>query len=339
MKDDNFLPERLAKLMKESGLSYHESGASYIMDCPVCHKKGKLYIRKNDGEVRCWHCYRQVNDPGGKPEFALSLLLGEGLGAVKARLYNWKPDLATEGRIAIRTLFNDIDNDEILTQAPPPETDFPSGCHAIDDGFYSKRGKDYLEGRGVPLDVAIEYGIRYWTTQRKVVFPVIMEGRMVAWQWRTIDSCAPVEVERNGEMKIIKPLKTLTWEHTPRDRVLMFHDRLIGSPHAILNEGPFDGLKAHLCGGNVVTMGKVIADGQLDLIKAAGCTKIYSALDPDATEDTAQLVRKRGLEEMYWMEIPKQYEDLGQMPMEEVLDVFHGARRVYSTNVFISLRS
>jgi hypothetical protein len=337
MKNDLFLPERLATFMKESGLFFHESGGSYVMDCPVCQKKGKLYIRKRDGEVRCWHCYRQTNDPGGKPEFALSLLMGQSLGSIQSRLYNWRPDASTEGRIAIRTLFNDPDDEEILTSAPLPETEMPPGCHPLDDAFFSHRGRAYLEGRGVPLEVAMEYGIQYWTTQRKVVFPVIIDGRLAGWQWRTIDKVEPFEVERYGVKKIVKPLKSLTWEGMPRDRVLMFHDRLIGSPHAVLSEGPVDGLKAHLCGGNVVTMGKVIGDGQLDLIRAAGCKRVYLALDPDATEDTAQLIRTRGLEELYWMEVPKGYKDQGEMPMEEVLDVFHAAKRAFSTNVFVSL--
>lgn len=337
--DAGFLPERLEKFMKESGLSYHESGQSYIMACPVCNKKDKLYIRKTDGEARCWHCYRTPNDPGGKPEFCLSLLMGQTLGEIKSRLYKWQAAPETGGRIALKGLFPaDEASDELYTPGELPEIDWPFGTYPLDDDFYSKRGVAYLEGRGIPRDVALEYDIRYWTTQRKIVFPVKIHGRLVGWQWRTIDKTDPIEVERGGELKVIKPLKTLTYEFLPRDRAIMFHDRLLGSKHAILSEGPVDALKAHLCGGNIATMGKVISDGQLDLIAAAGVERIYCALDPDAVEDTAQLVRKRGLQEMYWMEIPKPYEDQGQMPMEEVLDLFHSAKRVFATNVFVSFR-
>jgi hypothetical protein len=93
-----------------------------------------------------------------------------------------------------------------------------------------------------------------------------------------------------------------------------------------------------LCGGNVATLGKWVSDRQIDLIVNKGIRRIYLGLDPDAIEDVARLIRQRGLEETYLIEVPKPYKDLGEMPMEAVLDCFHAAQRVYSTMVFVSLR-
>lgn len=332
-----FLAERLDRFMRESNISYHESGQSYIMECPVCHKRDKFYIRKSDGQARCWHCYREAGDPGGKPEFGLSLITGLSISEISSRLYAWQASGSSHKyRLDLKELFP-VEEDQYTTSAPElPAADFPFGCYPLSDTFHSSRGVQYLEGRGVPQAVAEAYDVRYWTAQRKVVFPVIMHGRMVGWQWRTIDKIEPYEGIVDGKPKLITPPKTKTYEGLQRDRALMFHDRLLGSRHCVLAEGPFDALKAHLCGGNVATMGKVIGDSQLDLIAAAGIKRIYSGLDPDAIQTTADLARNRGVEDLWWMEIPKEYEDLGQMPMEHVLDIFHDAKRVFSTNVFIS---
>jgi hypothetical protein len=336
----DFEPERLDKLMRDSGVSFRESGQSYILDCPRCGKKDKLYIRRRDGRFVCWHCAGEGFQ--GRPEYALTEILGQPLADIRRQLYRWTPDRATVGRLDLAALGfkpEDDEGEEILTEPPLPEADLPPETWALDDDFYAKKGRAYVEGRGVPLDVAMHYGIRYWTSKRCIVFPIVMNGRCVGYQTRTTQSTEPYVVTLDdGRQKVIKPLKAMTSDKLARDRILMFHDRLQGSDHAVLCEGPFDAIKAHLCGGNVATLGKWVSDRQLDLIVDRGIRRIYLGLDPDAIDDVARLIRQRGLEETYLIEVPKPYKDLGEMPMEAVLDCFHDARRVYSTMVFVNFR-
>jgi DNA primase len=121
-----------------------------------------------------------------------------------------------------------------------------------------------------------------------------------------------------------------------RDRVLMFADRLTGSDHAVLCEGPMDALKAHLCGGNVATMGKVVHRNQIALIRNAGIGKIYLALDPDAAAETGKLVSEIGIDmECYQILPPPGREDLGECTPKEVYSAMLGARRVTAAHVFI----
>lgn len=338
---DALLPDRLDAYIKAafSSSDYRESGQSFIFACPQCSQR-KLYIRKHDGQTTCFHCRGKDNDPGGRPEFALSMLTGESLGEIMGKLYRWTPSHLLQGRIALHELFPSErgDNDEILTMPEEPEAELPYDSYPIDDEKFSKRGREYLEGRGISMEMAQRYDVRYWTPERKIVFPIIMKGRTVGFQWRTIEKLTPIEVERDGVKKIIMPLKTMTLpKEISRDNVLMFHDRLKGSPHAIVEEGPISAMKADLCGGNVATMGKYVSPRQLDLIQEAGCTKVYLGHDPDAMEDMARIIRTRGLEEVYHLEVAKGFGDHGDMTPEHVLEMFHRARRVYSTNVFISV--
>lgn len=338
-----FLPERLKEFIDGAGLSFRESGQSYIFDCPQCGERNKLYIRKTDGQTTCFKCKGKDVDPGGRPEFVLSTLTGLPLGEVSKRLYRWMPKASTFGKIDIPGLeleAEDSDGETFTTGAEPvPSFDLPSNSYPLDDDFHAKRGADYLEGRGVPRGIAMEYGIRYWTPKRRVVFPIAMHGVNVGYQTRMIDPVKPYVVEKEGKQKIITPLKSITYpEALPKDRVVMFHHRMVGSPHAIFHEGPVSSLKAHLCGGNVATMGKAVSAAQIDLVRQAGCKRLYWGLDTDAVETTARLVRSCGLEEMYHLPVPAGFGDHGEMAMEDVLDIFHGAQRVFSTNVFISLR-
>jgi DNA primase len=315
--------DALEKLLQESGERIYNGRKSWILDCPKCNKKKKLYIRKSDGRFVCWYC-KETEGFEGRPEFALVELLSLSLEEIRFKLYGiGQGNNGAFLELELRDFWDEEDGEAPVDDRPMIPTVFPFNFYDLDRPT-SRKGVEYLEGRGIPKDIAQLYGVRYDPTERRVVFPIIQEGNLYGWQGRAI-------------LPEIKP-KIMTSIDAPRDRTLMFHDRLKGSPHAVVTEGPVDGIKCHLIGGNAVTMGKAVSPRQLALLLASGARKLYFALDPDAADETARLVRDIGTDtETYLMEPAKGYKDLGEMEMGAVLEQFHRAQRVSAGHLFIYL--
>ena len=121
----------------------------------------------------------------------------------------------------------------------------------------------------------------------------------------------------------------------------MFGDRITGD-HAVLCEGPVDALKAHLCGGNVCSLGKLVSIYQLNLLRNSGIRKLYLALDPDAFMEAGRLLRDVADElEVYDMRPPASLSDdtdLGKMSLEAVRDLMVAAPRLDRHHMFLYLK-
>jgi hypothetical protein len=330
-----FDAEALKRLIEESPLSYKETEGSFIFECPRCCKADKLWIRKKDGRFICFVC-AETERFKGRPEYALTELLGQPLDYIKQRLYGeaWHDE---NSEVYLPGELIDFSEEPYAEYEPPTHAEiaWPWDSYEITDRN-SIRGAAYLKSRGVPTDIAASYGIRYWTSQRRVLFPVSHHGKLIGHQARAIFPCEWLDAD--GKVKTA--VKIVTSDGLERDRALMFHDRLIGSPHVVLCEGPMDAIKAHLCGGNVATMGKVVSRGQLDLIRYMGVKKVYLALDPDATEECSRIVREFYDDmEVYLMQPPAGFKDLGDMSFEAVREVFDTAPRVAPNHLFVYLRS
>jgi DNA primase len=158
-----------------------------------------------------------------------------------------------------------------------------------------------------------EYGIVYWPSKRRVVFPVIMDGEVYGYQARTV-------------LAGVQP-KILTSTGLKRERVLMFADRIQEGGHAVLCEGPVDAVKCSQMGGNVATMGKHVSDGQIDILRKKKVRRVYLALDPDAAEEMQILVKKLKPDfEVYQIQVPAPYKDLGEMSVEAAYECFLNAQ-------------
>ncbi len=323
----------LTQLVEGSGLSYKRNSRSWILTCPRCNKPGKLFIERKNGRFICFVCAETQNFKG-RPEYALSELLSIPVAILRSQLYGesqFVSDVFFD--IEIRDFFGrddvmDDDADEI------PTVSWAYNHYPLDHHF-AVRGVHYLQSRGIPLEIAKEYNIRHAPEDRRVMFPIEMDGRLIGHQGRFI-SQSRVWSEDDG--RYYDTPKILTSKGVPRDRVVMFMDRLKGSKHVVLCEGPVDALKAHLCGGNVATMGKAVTKGQIALIRSLGVEKIYLALDPDAADETQRLVRAFSDLEVYLMHPPEGKKDLGEMSMEEVKELFLAAPRVNPAHVFVFIR-
>jgi DNA primase len=189
----------------------------------------------------------------------------------------------------------------------------------------------------------------YHPQERRVIFPIEVDGRPVGWQARTID---PTEWYDEETRETKRGLKVTTPKGVQRDRVLKFQDRLKGSEHAVLTEGPVDGVKCHRCGGNVVSMGKSLAPGQLEVLHQSGIKRIFLALDPDAAAEVSRLCREFSGLEVFLMQVPngervprdfldpagptKIAKDFGDMSVDGVYRAFLSAKRVNAGHSFMA---
>lgn len=315
----NFDPSALKSYVENNCSNVKSSGGSYVFTCPRCNKDKKLWIRKRDGAFCCWVC-RNVSDFHGRPEFALSEILGIPINEIQASLYGEVIEGAEKQYIEVKIQEDLIEND--INFKP---VYWPLDYYSIFDKV-SHKGLSYLHSRGLTDEVIKEYGIKFSPQKQRVMFPVSFDNELYGWQGRLIIPDKYIDNEGNPvSIPKILSSKELSGQ---RDRIVMFADRLMKSDHAILTEGPFDALKCHYAGGNICCMGKVVAKGQLDFIINMGITKLYLALDPDAFVELNKIVEDLyGDIELYDM-VPKDGRDLGEMSLSEAYALFKSAKRI-----------
>lgn len=319
----SFDPARLEAYIKNAGLSYRPTSKSFIFTCPKCGKEDKLWIFRHSGNFVCFVC-RETESFSGSAEWALTLLTGQSVAEIRRELYGIQN---YQSSTALILDFGDgEDEDEEIEDEPElAEVEWPYDCYSLDHKW-SKNGLLYLEGRGIDAELAEAYQIRYCPPRRSVAFPVYVGTKLVGWQYRIID---PEKVTLE-DGTVATRLKTISDagedEDFPRDRVVMFQNRLVAAKAAVVCEGPVDAIKAHLVGGNIATMGKAISDAQIDIIKRSGVSTIYLALDPDAASEITPLMFRFGPEvEFRRVRVPKQFKDLGAMTVEQARDAILSA--------------
>lgn len=326
--------QALKLLIEESGLVFRQNKRSYVFTCPRCDKKDKLMMFKDDGKFVCWVC-AETSGYKGRPEYALVDLLGMPMRAICERIYGDQFEKLPVNYLDIK-LIDFFGDEEVPSDFKPPKViQFPFDFYPIEHPHAAK-GRAYLEGRGIGLDLAKAYRLRYHPVQRRVIFPVYGSDGLIGWQARAIFQTEWEDPE-TGQSKKCPKILTTGFESN-RDNVLMFQERLGLSDHAVLCEGPVDAIKAHLCGSNVATMGKVVGEGQIALLRNAGIKRIYLALDPDAAQELSRICFKFGDLEIRHLTPAPGFEDLGEMSPEMVLNQMRSAPRIFPGQVFVHLR-
>lgn len=299
---------------------YTQTGQSYVFDCPLCLGKKKLYVRKIDGLFICFKC-KDSNKFYGKADKALHAITAIPQEIIRKEVYGFIDGVPTI-EFALEDFF------------PEPESDFEISMAVwpLDyleiDNKYAKEGASYIASRGVPLEIASKYRLRYWPKEKRVIFPVYYGDHLCGWQGRVIDAkYSPVKIKSSPGLN--------------KKDLLMFNERLIGVKHAVLCEGPIDAIKADKCGGNVASMGKIVGKKQLQYILDSGIKELYLALDPDADIETAKIVdylsgkiQIRHMLATGHLTKP----DLGAMDFDEVFELFKTAPLVNRNKVFIYLK-
>lgn len=321
-------PAALEQFINSSGVDFRPTNRSYVFTCPRCSKAKKLMMFKADGRFICWVCAENQGFKG-RPEYALTELTGVSIKEIQRQIYGDSFDqLPTDYLdIQLRDFFED-EPQELAAKHRPKA--WPLDFYPMDHQ-HARRGLEYLQGRGIDLELAMAYDLRYCPVQRRVIFPVKVGGSLMGWQARAIFDTEWEDEDGN----VFKAPKILTTGD--RDAQLMFQDRLAGMEHAVLAEGPVDGIKCHLAGGNVVTMGKVVARKHIEILRNSGVKRLYLAQDPDAATETMRLCQDFGDLELYRVLPPEGYEDLGEAPLELVRDQIFSAPRIYAGQVFTYL--
>jgi len=259
-------------------------------------------------------------------------LIGEAIcgGAVTQEEY--------EGELTLEMDEEQLDNPDQFSIESTPDLVWPIHCLPIDSPG-ARSGADYLAGRGVPVEIAKEYDIRYSLDDKTVDFPVWVGDRLVGWQSRKLVVTPRLIKDSDfGHLKK-RGMKVISTPEIPREHVLMFQNRIVGSV-AVLCEGPIDALKAHNIGGNVATMGKEVSDGQINHLYRKNVNKVYIAFDPDAANGVDKLIARLRSAKMdtFLVDIPDGFDDIGDMSITEATEVIKAAPEVYPfsrMNIFL----
>jgi len=310
----------LQQFIEENCSSFKQNSQSWIFRCPRCEKADKLYLHKSEGYFKCFSCSSEGESGGfkGRPEYALSELTGIELNVVKSKIYETKQYIgAVEGFLPfLKDPYDDFEEPvEKRIAVQWPEDFYPT------DDERSLDGVRYLEYRGIPLDIAKQYNIRYCPTNKRVAFPVEENGYLYGWQARAIGPTKWID-PATGETREVP--KVIGMKGLPRSTSLMFADRLRGSTYATLCEGPVDAIKAFRCCG-VAAMGKSINDSQIGILRRYGIKTVYIALDPDAMDEIRTVANKMPDMECKLLLPPEGYKDLGEMTIDQVYEAFKKA--------------
>lgn len=299
-----------------------QNARSFIFDCPACGGSKKLYIERQSGRSVCFKsksekCPKQ----GSNAAYALSLLTGIPIGTVKRELHEFVTQLTDEINVSFEDDAN-LQEIELKSVGLPPDVTFIEEPASFD-------GVNYLEKRGIPLDMQSKYNVMYSPSMRRVIFPVIMHDKLCGWQGRAIDS-----VDHQYRMYNVPG----NWKaHT-----LMFYENIINKDFAIIAEGPISALKFEKVGNFVASMGKNISNSQIKLLRKAAIKKVYLALDRDAVdkiEDIRYALNNEmdGRLECYTIPIPSNRDDFGDATFDECYEAFKMATKLDGDEIFVHL--
>jgi hypothetical protein len=329
-------PTKISIYIKDLGISYKETSKSFVFNCPLCGGKEKLYIRKADGRFKCFRCADENNFKGNL-EYAIIELTDIPLKLVKKQLYSFSEVPMGNKIFNLKDFFNEDEDkiEEIVKESTVPSLNWPYYCIPIDHPG-AKRGQDYLFSRGIPLEIASYYRIRYSPQDLAIVFPIYTGEKLLGWQFRTIN---PTKIW--NEYKYIETTKAWSSPNLPSDKVLMFMDQLQGSKHAVLTEGPIDAIKCHYIGGNVAMMGKQLSNKHVEIILRSGVKTVYVGVDLDAFLELETIKKKFGEEiELRRIELPKSNKkiDLGELSLEEAPGVVLSAPKMDRLSPFVFVK-
>lgn len=310
------LKDVIYKAARDGGFLHQENSRSYILKCPSCNET-KLHFDKTELNFICFAGKCGVK---GQAYKLYGLIKGIAPGEAYKELF--KPQ---------EKKTSSLDFDDFFVRREPIIESEGRNFHIPEhfmllSSLECKDGVDYLTARGIPVEIAQEYGITYSPVLRRVIFPIKMpSGSIVGYQARAID-----DVDKKDKMRNNEGFK--------KGRTVMFMDRAKNHPHIIIAEGPVDAIKFHLCGGNVATLGKEITDAQIRMINGAKAMKVYWALDDDAA-DLIKGYSEKLLQACYIIQIPikarsrilasgKTKVDFGECTFQECQEAFRDAKPI-----------
>ncbi len=268
---------KLEEFLDDNAIYYHSRENSVTIVCPNCQKE-KLDIHKSELNYICYYCADHSNPVRGpNATKLLSDISGINYGIVKRKLSGFVSltEFAESMNQSFSTspqVIKPVITEKIITL---PEYALHLNAHS------SKSAVDYLlNKRGIPVEIAIKYNLKYDYKRKEIVFPVYDGEKLVGYQTRSVDPTCP------------KAFQKMTLKGFDKSDFLMFENS-IHNHQAILAEGPISALKfAHTSIGFVASMGKYVSEKQMLRLRDKGVKQIFLALDVDAFNETKKLMLK-----------------------------------------------
>jgi hypothetical protein len=317
------LADKIVEIIEEYGFDYKEKSRTIHTECPLCNRADKFSILKENGAAICYRGSCEF----GKRWFEDWIMLTANITRpeAKMRLYgNVSQKRLEEVESNPGSIFDTFKSNQELK----PVNDFiePMMFPEFDmiplDHPEAQEAVAYLYNRGIQHALAMKHRIHYSPEQRRVILPIVMDGKVYGYQGRAIDPVEPAFRMRNNV-------------GFRREVLVMFADELKDRDYAIICEGPFDALKFFKVGGYVATMGKVVTDKQLATIMSYNPRKIYLALDDDAAAEMRELQEKITSVPLYRIFVPESCEvrckflgkkaDFGECTFDECKEAFDNA--------------
>lgn len=293
---------------------------SFVIDCPVCAKEDKCYIRKETGQSICFVCGTKWGLRG-----ILIAILGVNYSEVDKllfgfhgegeKLYSFDPqsllnlEQLSLPELSDRDFIEDLEEPYKVFYMDPSFVDLWESDRAI---FYNVEKRQVSDPA-----IWVRHEMKYHAGMDAVVVPVRIHGTLIGYQARFIEPKSPM-------------FRMRTSDGLPRERALMGYDQASEMESVIVVEGIYDMLKTDLFKhgiGSVATMGKVVNEGQIELIKKLPAKKIYLGLDRDAEEKVHELCASlAGFKEVHRILPPDHRKDFGECNETEVIQALGSAR-------------
>lgn len=295
------LETNLEQAFNNNSIDYQKNAKSFVLDCPMCDKSKGVYLWKTSGYGKCHKCDSRFN-----PYDILVALLGVTYTQAR-KILNTGVLVRSNDKLEALTLQKV--NEPLQEEAKIFK--LPYNFFDI-NAIASESGQKYLLSRGVSLETATKYRLKYCPASQRVVFPVFnSEKKCLGWQDRDVTGDAEYPYDSPGGFNRASCL---------------FGYTEFEADWAVVVEGPFDFLKVSFLGGALCTFGKQISDRQLTMIKSLPVKDIYLALDPDAFDlfdKYAQIFEPR--QNVWIMQPPDHRKDFGDCTKKEIENAFENS--------------
>jgi len=274
---DSYLKQQKVYFRKHDS----EDHTEYATNCPECKKRGearpdtkkRLWINPKKGTFYCYNCgwdgpLTRLVQTFSKCDWRRAIKILEGDRPSSLELLNFE---------LIHEEFDFNDEKEKLR-----EIEFPHGFQLFAD-FACETDTiyhDYLDSRGVPLEIAIAHGWGFSDVgfvKHRIVVPHYVNERLVFWQARDVLEDDHPDYGTKDYKKVLNP------KGCSARSVLYNYDVAKLHGEIILCEGFIDAIKA---GPNAVaTNGKVLHAAQVELLTNTNAKSIIILWDDDAYTD------------------------------------------------------
>lgn len=326
--------ETVAEVFPEVKTSSASGHVEYIVNCPKFHRKGgryKLSINSETGAFICHDCGYTGN--AFSAFFDIGAQFFKGFKINRADTTNSMPLTRTALRTNRKEWADGIPLPGFLCKLSSLPKDHPA--------------VEYLEIRDITVEQAERFGVKYCdkgyfyfsskmgTTSGRLIFPVIMGGKLTGWQARQIDLNTKKNryVWRGEDWWTVPKIKNSLGEEVYQDRevpkyytcpgmqrsrsLLNFDNAVVNKNFVIVVEGPVDCMKVGK--NSVATFGKRLTKDQIRIL-CSNWSTIIMLLDGevDTNEEWFKMLEK-SFDGVYFNYMKLQgYSDPGDAPHKEI---------------------